>query len=393
MLRIAFNHTSALRPRTGVGHYAAQLLGTLRELPADLRVTGVPDGWMERLYRLGHRLRDAGPAAPAAAPPAAKSWRHALGEHGKRMYFGHLSRQLTSRRFDVYHEPNFPILPTELPTVLTVHDLSLLMCPEYHPADRIRKFEAQLPKALKQASHIVTVSDFTRSEVIRVLGVPPERVTRTYNGVRPDLKPLPAETVAARLRELSLPTTYLLYVGTLEPRKNLLLLMQAYCRLPSALRERCPLLLVGGWGWNIAPIAEYFESHARHHGVMHLGYVSEEDLAILYNGARALVYPSHYEGFGLPPLEMMACGGPVLASTAGALVEIFGRTAHLMPANDSDGWTRSLARIIEDDAWRAELCRGVREAAAAFTWRRCAEETLHAYQAVLSNPSTQRSAA
>src|SRR6185369_12251922 len=108
--------------------------------------------------------------------------------------------------------------------------------------------------------------------------------------------------------------------------------------LPESLRVRYPLVLVGGWGWNAGEVADYLSREARHRGVIHLGYVADADLPALYNGARALVYPSHYEGFGLPPLEMLACGGAVLASTAGAVAEVVGSQAHLIAADDFDGW-------------------------------------------------------
>lgn len=390
-VRVAFHQSPALRPKTGVGHYTSELLAALRELSSDVAVTGLPDGMLEWAYRRAHPLmarmpRPAGPMS-ATAVPVTRSATKAIVQGGmrqaQRFFLWNLSRRLTARAFDLYHEPNFPILPTELPTVLTLYDLSLILTPQYHPADRIAKFEKQLPLALAQTTHVITISDVIREEIVRVLGVPPERVTRTYLGVRPQFAPIPAEQVAARLRQLDLPASYLLYVGTLEPRKNLLNLMRAYVALPAALRERCPLLLVGGWGWNIAEMAEYFRSHGKPNGVLHLGYVSEEDLATLYCGARALVYPSHYEGFGLPPLEMMACGGAVLASTAGALVELFGATAHLTAADDVDGWRTAMAQAISDDDWIAQLRRPALAAAAPFTWRRCAEETVAVYQRVV----------
>src|SRR5439155_1795337 len=110
-------------------------------------------------------------------------------------------------------------------------------------------------------------------------------------------------------------------LGTIEPRKNVLMLLRAYCSLPERLRNVCPLLLVGGWGWNISDVADYLDREARHRGVIHLGYVAEEHVPLIYNGAHALLFPSCYEGFGLPPIEMMACGGAVIASTAAAVVE------------------------------------------------------------------------
>ena len=114
-------------------------------------------------------------------------------------------------------------------------------------------------------------------------------------------------------------------------------------------------MLVGSWGWNTSEVAEYLHSEARHRGVIHLGYVAEEHLGVIYNGARALVYPSLYEGFGLPPVEMMACGGAVLTSTTGALVETVGSRANLIPAEDMDGWKNAMARVLEDDDWWRSL--------------------------------------
>src|SRR5262249_15321053 len=152
----------------------------------------------------------------------------------------------------------------DFPTVATFHDLSVLLHPEWHPADRVAHFEHHLPNTLSQCVHFLTVSEFSRQEVIRTLNIPPERITRVYNGIRPDLRPLPPEAVQPVLKKLGLPSCYLLYLGTLEPRKNVLRLLQAYCALPAALRNRWPLLLVGSWGWKFMEIAEYLYNVARH---------------------------------------------------------------------------------------------------------------------------------
>ena len=229
-----------------------------------------------------------------------------------------LQATLHRRRIDLYHEPNFIPLPVDAPIVATLHDLSVLLYPQWHPRDRVAHFERHFDKGLARCQHFLTVSEFCRQEIIDTLGIAPERVTRTYNGIRPGLAPLPSAVVAETLKHLHLPARYLLYVGTIEPRKNLLTLLKAYVKLPDALRRRWPLLLVGGWGWNTTEIADFYHQQAKHKSVMHLGYVADEHLPALYNGARALVYPSIYEGFGMPAVEMMACGGAVLASTAGA---------------------------------------------------------------------------
>ncbi len=166
----------------------------------------------------------------------------------------------------------------------------------------------------------------------------------------------------------------------MEPRKNLLMLLRAYCDLPASLRRDCPLLLVGGWGWGSSELADYLHRTARHCGVLHLGYVPDRHLGLLYNGARALLCPSYYEGFGLPPAEMMACGGAVLASTAGALVETVGSRAQLLDSADLDAWRLAMARVLQDDDWWQSLRTGVVELAQSFSWDRCAAETLCVYR-------------
>jgi alpha-1,3-rhamnosyl/mannosyltransferase len=244
-------------------------------------------------------------------------------------------------------------------------------------------FEHNFHRYLPQSVHFLAISESARQEIIRVLGIPPERVSRTYMGVRPHLRPLPPEAIEPVRRRLGLPDEYLLHVGTIEPRKNLLMLMRAYGDLPEVLRRRCPLVLAGGWGWNTQDIADHYESVARHLGVVRIGYLPDEDLGAVYGGARALVFPSHYEGFGLPPVEMMACGGAVVASRIGPVEETVGGQAHLIEPEDLAGWRDAMARAIADDDWRDGLRQGAVEKACPYTWEQCAADTLGAYRLAL----------
>jgi alpha-1,3-rhamnosyl/mannosyltransferase len=295
-------------------------------------------------------------------------------------------------KYDLYHEPNFTPLPVGIPTVTTIHDLSVVLHPEWHPPERVAHYDRHFADGVARSRHFLTVSEFSRQEIIRTLHLAPERVTCTYNGIRQDLGPQPAAQVDLTLHELGLPRQYLLYLGTIEPRKNILRLLKAYCGLPSGLRDRWPLLLVGGWGWKAEDVAEYYHAEARHRGVVQVGYLPDEHLAAVYNGARALIFPSLYEGFGLPPVEMMACGGAVITSTAGALVELVGAKAHLVAPEDTDGWRDAMARVVMDDDWWQELRRGVREVAQPFTWQRCAADTLRVYRALCGETETSAAA-
>jgi alpha-1,3-rhamnosyl/mannosyltransferase len=394
-MRVLFNQWSTIGKKTGVGHCAQQLLSQLRQCP-ELSVQGMPsDRWiaMERRIRtLLSGLRSLKPRGKLSR------WLHPFaafglfgGVYGQMRYLRDRWLERTQQamlfgdEFDLYHEPNFIPLPSSHKTVTTLHDLSVLLHPEWHPKARVEWYERSFSQTLRQSDHLIAVSEFTRRQVQRHLYVPANRVTRVYNAARPEFQPLARKTVAEMLQKRGLPARYLLYVGTIEPRKNILRLMQAYCALPEPIRLSCPLLLVGQWGWNVASEQKYYEDEAGHRGVCQIGYLADDLMPAIYNGARALVYPSLYEGFGLPPLEMLACGGAVLGSTAEAIAEVVGKQGELIAPENVDGWRTSMMRVIIDDDWHQQLRHGAQETARDFSWQRCAEETVAVYRRVLAH--------
>jgi alpha-1,3-rhamnosyl/mannosyltransferase len=385
-MRVVVNLLSTLKAKTGVGHYAARLFAALHgELPPDAP-HGFPEGRLAETVRALHR-RGGGTsgaghrsAVLGAMSATAKGVLRAVG----RGYLGWGFRAACRRNgYDLYHEPNFIPFHARIPTVVTVHDLSVILHPEWHPADRVRHHECRFRDGLAEAQHVITVSNFVRRQVINHLGIAAQRVTAVPNGVGPEYFAAGTVDAVQARRALRLPPTYLLHVGTIEPRKNVHTLLRAYCTLPEDLRRRCPLILAGGWGWKSADIADYFQCEAAAKGVIHLGYTDDSHLPGLYAGARALVFPSYYEGFGLPPLEMLACGGAVLASTADAVSEVLGRHAHYVDSRDGDGWRDALTRAIVDENWVAELRRGGREHARHFSWERCAGATAAVYRSII----------
>ncbi|HMF13369.1 MAG TPA: glycosyltransferase family 1 protein [Gemmataceae bacterium] len=390
-MRVLVNGLAAAGPMTGIGHYTTQLLRCLRQQADAEEIYSFPDRWLCRARSLWAHLRsrlERGSSPPVAAPansaaPRKAGWRgramRSLRASGQWLLTRNFRAASRGGRYDLYHEPNYIPLPSDLPTVATVHDLSVLLHPEWHPADRVAHFERFFRRGIRQCVHFLAISEFARQEIIRTLHLRPEQVTRTYMGIRPGLKPLPEQQVQQALQRLGLPPRYLLYVGTIEPRKNIATLLHAYRGLDARIRQDYPLVLVGNWGWNAADVAHLLDAGGAS-GVIHLGYVPESDLAALYNGARALVFPSLYEGFGLPPVEMLACGGAVLASTAGAVAETVGQRAHLIESLDTDGWREAMRCVVEDDDWWHSLRRGAVEAARPFTWEQCAADTLRVYR-------------
>ncbi len=397
-MRVVMNVSAAAGDKTGIGHYTAELLKALRSAgevemsayppPLLLKIRSIMGGGPKQTPAAklaGKLIASSSPIGPVSTGRA--SWRQKVKpvlRDAFRVVNNACSRgALDPELHDLYHEPNFFVLPGRLPVVATVHDLSPLFFPEWHPADRVELFERHFTRNIRRIAHVLAVSEFAREEIIRTFGFSPDRVTRTYNGVREHFRPLPSDETANTLRSLGLPPTYLLHVGTIEPRKNLDMLLRAYCSLPDDLRQRCPLVLVGSWGWRMEDTARYFDEVARHKNVIRPGYLPDDALPAVFNGARALVFPTLYEGFGMPAAEMLACGGAVVSSTAGAVAEVLGICGHLIDPHDVDGWRNAMAKVITDDDWRNELRRGGLERAAEFTWQACARDTLKAYRKTL----------
>ncbi|HET6572063.1 MAG TPA: glycosyltransferase family 1 protein [Fimbriiglobus sp.] len=380
-MKVVINGLAALKPKTGVGHHVANLSAALAAVHPDDTFTLYPGRRMAGLVRRLNRPTTASShQTTAGLVSRGLGFAKATAKAASRFHFAAYTRIYG---FDLYHEPNFVPFPSALPTVVTVHDLSVLRFPDWHPADRVRVHENRFATGLRRADHVIVVSDAVRREIISDLGVAADRVTAIPNGVGPAFRPLPAEVVDAVRARLGLPERYFLCVGTIEPRKNVGTAMRAFADLPAEVRESCPLVLVGPWGWKSDADRDYFEGVCRGRGVRHLGYVADDDLPAVYAGAVGLVYPSHYEGFGLPPLEMLACGGAVLASTADAVREVCGDHAALIAPKDLPGWRAAMLRLATDADYRNDLRRGGVAHAARFTWERSAAVTAAVYRRVL----------
>jgi alpha-1,3-rhamnosyl/mannosyltransferase len=241
------------------------------------------------------------------------------------------------------------------------------------------------PKALERADHILTDASYVRQEIIDEFGVSPDRITAIPLGARSVFRPRTEEECRDALAKHGLEyRRYILSVGTLEPRKNLDLVIRSYAALPPRFREQHPLVTVGMKGWLTSKLESIMQPLVTSGELRPLGYASDETLAALYAGAMVLVYPSLYEGFGLPPLEAMASGTPVVVSNRSTLPEVVGAAGVIIDAEDVEGLCRTLLHLDEDRAfWRNRAAASL-EQASRFSWERCANQTLSVYRQVLA---------
>lgn len=288
----------------------------------------------------------------------------------------------------LFHSPNYFLPPFPGRSVATIHDLSHVWFPQFHPNARVDYLKRALPETLRRADFLITDAESVRQEVIRHFGWPSDRVTAIPLGVDSIFRPRTNVDLLPVLQRYGLQVDgYTLHVGTVEPRKNIDGLLTAYEALPSALRQRVPLVLVGAHGWQSESIHARIGKGAAAGWVHYLNFVQQDELPFLYSGARLFAYPSFYEGFGLPVLEAMASGVPVVTSNGSSLPEVVGSTALLVDPRDVNALTAALARGLEDEVWRASAIGGGLARASAFEWSKCVDSTALVYSKLLHQSS------
>jgi glycosyltransferase involved in cell wall biosynthesis len=373
-MRIGFDVTPLCVPQSGVGTYTTSLLDELVQL-------------QDEIIPLSHRPLTHGKAQASNGhlpyfPVNKTIWMQAV-----------LPRRLGRLGLDVCHfTNNVGSILTPCPTVITIHDMTLWLYPEYHGKRRLLSMRPIIPLAARRAAAIVTVSESAKQDIVRILGIPPEKVHVIYEAPAPRFKRIAdPDRLAAVRRQHDLPERFVLYVGTIEPRKNLVRLLEAFATLGDKHRDGWSLVLVGQRGWHDEAVFAAAERLALGNAIRFLGYVSPETLIALYNLASVAAFPSIYEGFGLPVVEAMVCGVPVVTSSNGSLGEIAGDAAEIVDPTAVDSIAAGLERLMSDPLRHAELrARGLARSA-TFSWVEAARRTREVYALAATAPQPRPS--
>jgi glycosyltransferase involved in cell wall biosynthesis len=288
-------------------------------------------------------------------------------------------------RPDVIHSLAFvsPVL-NPIPSVVTVYDLSFVHYPEMLPPTRRMYLRLFTRWSCRQARRVIAISESTARDLAQTFHLSPEKIDVAVPGVGDQYKPLPEADIAAFRQRKGLPEHFLLFVGTLEPRKNLPMLLRAYAQLPALDRAAAPLVLAGGKGWMYEEIYRTIEANNLGDTVYLPGYLPADELPLWYNAAAAFVYPSVFEGFGLPVVEAMACGTPVIVSNVSSLPEAAGDCGISLDPDDVNGWALALSDAIHNADWRADAGARGQARSAQFTWASTAAKTAASYRRAIN---------
>jgi glycosyltransferase involved in cell wall biosynthesis len=351
-LHVAVDGVGLERPWAGVGVYTTQILRAMAVERPDCRFTVyAPDGVaVEASPSISYRRFSNVPFAGRHL-----LWPARVRRLGPDVFFGAAGA--------------LPLSDVGSPTVITVHDLAIYRNAGWFPNAQPVSTRWVVPSSLRRAGQVIAVSQNTARDAEELFGVPRSRIAVVPHGVSAGLRPMGREELAAARERLGLPERFILFVGTIEPRKNLLTLLDGWAMM----RDRPDLVIVGGWGWHYEPIRDRISRLGDR--VHHLDAIEPADLPAVYNLARVLAHPAWYEGFGLPPLEAMACGTPVVVSDTSSLPEVVGNAGVVVPAADAQAWRKALERVLGDTEMAADLRRRGILRAAEFSWARSAAMT------------------
>lgn len=296
-----------------------------------------------------------------------------------------LSVELSRFSLDVFHSTDFiPPRRGAKRHVTTIYDLTFLHYPQFLTAQSRRYYNNQIHAAARHADHILTISEASCADIINMLGVQPDKVSVHLLAADESFSPQSPHLVQAMRTELKLPTDYILFVGTFEPRKNILGLLKAYQRLQHTLPDAPALVLAGNRGWLFEETMQQINTMKLDKHVLWRENVPQKWLPALYSGAILHVLPSFYEGFGLPALEAMACGTVPIVSNTSSLPEVVGNVGKMVDPHDHEALAAAIEHAITDDTWRTTQAQAAQQRAKTFHWSHTAQTALNAYQKVMA---------
>lgn len=375
-MRVALDGKPLASALTGVGHYGLELATSLAALSPTDHFT---------------LLSPTPPALPAALEMKRRAGPnfhelHLNSELLNRYWWSlGLPMYLTGSTFDLFHGTNYDIPRwNTFPSVVTIHDLSLLLHPDTHEEPLVRRARRRFPAVARSAEMIITATEAVKREICEHLKVPAGKVVVTPYAQRPTFKRLEREDTVETRKRLGIQDDFVLFVGTIEPRKNLQTLVQAFAEIVRVAPNAPQLVVAGKKGWLVDDFMSSIKLSGFAEKVCFTGYLSDEDLRALYSSCRVFVYPSLYEGFGLPPLEAMACGAPVVTSDIPVIKETVGSAAELVNPQDAGELARAILRVLQDTQTAEKLSLLGLKRASGFTWERTARMTLEVYQEALA---------
>ncbi len=378
-MRIGLDVTAAVQQGGGIGRYTRELLRALAAADSHhIYRLFFASPWRPR--QRPQPLPPLGPNFHLTALPFHDIWLARIWHRAQ----APIPVELITGPLDLFHSPDFVLPPVRrgTPTLLTVHDLSFVRDPGSAAPTLLTYLNTVVPRSVARADHILADSQATKADLIELYRTPAEKITVLYSGVDEVFRPVtdPATLAAARARYGLGDAPFIFAISTLQPRKNFVRLIQAFARLPQSLISNLQLVIAGGQGWLFDSIFIEVERLGLKDRVRFPGFVADADLPALYSAARVLAYPSLYEGFGLPLLEAMACGTPVVTSTAACLPEVAGDAALLVNPYDVDALAEALACAVSDEALRAGLIAKGFARAREFRWEQSAQKLLDLYQ-------------
>jgi glycosyltransferase involved in cell wall biosynthesis len=303
----------------------------------------------------------------------------------KRWWSIGLPHYLRQSRLEVFHGTNFEIpLQGVCPTVVTIHDLSLLLHPETHERRRVWRARARLPITARRATMVITDTDSVRTEVQEHLRLSGDKIVTVHCAARELFQPMQAMTADEIRTRLKVDKNFILYAGTIEPRKNLSLLVQAFEEISRVNDGGLQLVLAGKKGWLIDELYTYLKRSPSRQNVLFTGYLKDEELCALYSTCKLFVYPSLYEGFGLPPLEAMACGAPVIASRIPSISEVVGSAARLVLPQSASELAQAMTELLRDDHLRKKLGAAGQKRASEYSWSLTAARIREVYKEAIA---------